>query len=230
MMGEPDDLDAFIRELPAVFKELQAFLKDPECSRWVHNVATRWRTFGAGAVFGGETNVFGVRLAVFGPRYYETDKLEKLAQAAALDPQADTLFREIVGEFILRGKPLPPSVRLAASKRTSATYSRPESKRSKKPLPIATRARPKLKPGRKPEDNFLRDCLIRMAVAALVELGLRPTRNREQRDRPSACSIVRDALAQAGVHLTEAAVEKIWKPPGRTRVVLPKPVRRINSK
>jgi hypothetical protein len=60
---------------------------------------------------------------------------------------------------------------------------------------------------RSPSDN--RDINIAVAVRLAQRAGLGTTRNRASR-RPSACSVVAEELRAFGVHMTEAAVEKIW--------------------
>lgn len=67
--------------------------------------------------------------------------------------------------------------------------------------------------GRGREANGARDLFIAKAVYGVTQMGYRPTRNRATKDKegaPSACSIVATALADLGVPMGEAAVEKIW--------------------
>jgi len=54
---------------------------------------------------------------------------------------------------------------------------------------------------------------IGLAVAALVEFGLTATRSHAKRrsSSPSACSIVKAALARLGEHVPERTVEDIWR-------------------
>jgi hypothetical protein len=56
--------------------------------------------------------------------------------------------------------------------------------------------------------NYLRDQLIRNAVKAVCDHGFNPTRNPASED-PCGCSIVRDVLAESGVHLSEKTIEEI---------------------
>jgi hypothetical protein len=58
--------------------------------------------------------------------------------------------------------------------------------------------------------NESRNFRIAWAVAEVIKLGFRSTRNRATKDSESACSVVTAALAKCGVHLSEPAVEKIW--------------------
>ena len=64
--------------------------------------------------------------------------------------------------------------------------------------------------GRHPKLNHQRDKWICMAVACAMSHGLRLTRNRAS-DTPSAASLVAEALAEFGIHMTEANVELIAK-------------------
>jgi hypothetical protein len=67
--------------------------------------------------------------------------------------------------------------------------------------------------GRNTYDNWQRDIGIACLVYLAKErLGLRPTRNREQRRRrqPSACSIVATALGRRHINVGEKRVENIW--------------------
>jgi hypothetical protein len=65
--------------------------------------------------------------------------------------------------------------------------------------------------GRPPRDTYERDMVTAEAVFYAKECGLRATRNRAS-EQPSACSLVAEELAAFGVHMTEATVEKIWRP------------------
>ena len=65
---------------------------------------------------------------------------------------------------------------------------------------------PKKRPGHK---NYLRDQSIWHAVKAVCDCGFKPTRNPATADHPSGCSIVRDVLAEFGVHLSEKTIEEI---------------------
>jgi hypothetical protein len=67
------------------------------------------------------------------------------------------------------------------------------------------------KRGRKAEKNFARDWFIGRTVEELRRFGFSPTRNRAERQRQSGCSIVAEVLADGGLHLSEQAVEKIWR-------------------
>ena len=69
---------------------------------------------------------------------------------------------------------------------------------------------PQRRRGRDPSANFTRDFHIASAVLQVVRLGFRPTKN-EATKGESACSITKHALAESGLHLSEKAVEKIWR-------------------
>jgi hypothetical protein len=67
--------------------------------------------------------------------------------------------------------------------------------------------------GRHPNLNKVRDDWICRAVSEAMSHGFRLTRNRTS-DRPSAASLVADALTEFGIHMTEANVELIAKKVG----------------
>jgi hypothetical protein len=67
------------------------------------------------------------------------------------------------------------------------------------------------KRGRKKETNFGRDFFIARAISELQQFKYKPTRNREEKQRESCCSIVVKVLADGGLNLSETAVEKIWE-------------------
>ena len=57
---------------------------------------------------------------------------------------------------------------------------------------------------------YTRDYYIATAILSVVGRSYSPTRNRAAKAE-SACSIVKMALEKLGLHLGEAAVEKIWR-------------------
>lgn len=64
--------------------------------------------------------------------------------------------------------------------------------------------------GRRPRLNYARDLWIRMAVADAMTHGFLLTRNRAS-TKPSAASLVAEALCEFGIHMTEANIELIAK-------------------
>jgi hypothetical protein len=200
-----DEVAKLVEDLPEYFRTIRPLFA-PEASRGLQNLVVKLRTLGPVAVLGGETTLLGFRLPAFGPRRYDATKLAALARAAEQDRGADQLLREVSVSLIDRGEALPPEIRSQARAHIKGTHKDPPGK-----------------PGRKREDNLFRDRSIALAVDALVELGDRPTRNREQKKTDSASSIVMRALAQAGIHMTKAAVEKIWR--SRPRAAPPRPKR-----
>lgn len=59
-----------------------------------------------------------------------------------------------------------------------------------------------------------RNSKIRLCVEGALDAGLKATRSRHQRyigGAHSACSLVADELKALGLHLSEDAVEKIWR-------------------
>jgi hypothetical protein len=70
----------------------------------------------------------------------------------------------------------------------------------------------KKRSGRKKRTNFKRDYAVAAAISELQSFGYNPTRNREEKQRESGCSIVVKVLAaERNLYLSEAAVEKIWE-------------------
>jgi hypothetical protein len=69
-----------------------------------------------------------------------------------------------------------------------------------------------IKPGRDPAANIVRDALIAHAVEAVTQqwIGMRPTRNNATTVE-CGCSIVKKALEEFGIYMTEAAVTAIWR-------------------
>jgi len=70
---------------------------------------------------------------------------------------------------------------------------------------------------RRPQKKTLstRDWFILVMIDELVALGLKRTRNVEQTDIPSACSLISQWAKEAGEPLSEVAVQKIWERAGR---------------
>jgi hypothetical protein len=214
-----DEVAELVEALPEYFKGLQPLFA-PKVSRAIQDLDFRWRTLGRAAVLGGEitlpsrrVTVWGreitvpsVRLPAFGPRRYDATKLAAAAKAAKRDRRTDQMLRELAVNMIGRGEPLPPEIRPLARALIKGTHKPPPAKR-----------------GKKPEDNFVRDGFIALAVEALVQCGVQPTRNREQKNIDSACSIVTRALKEAGIHMMEPAVEKIWR--SRPHEAPPRPKR-----
>jgi hypothetical protein len=68
--------------------------------------------------------------------------------------------------------------------------------------------------GQKKATNLLQDITIATLIMVLIEqFGLKPTRSQiGRKQRPSACSVVADVMAEAGLHRgTEGAVQQIWR-------------------
>ena len=108
---------------------------------------------------------------------------------------ADEALRELILEYRDRGEPLP-STYLAAFD-----------------MEIIAGKRFRRMPARRKSDNVMRDIAITFIVHFVAErFALDPARNREARRRPSACSIVTDALRLEGVlAIAESGVNKIWE-------------------
>ena len=66
--------------------------------------------------------------------------------------------------------------------------------------------------GQHPLDNLIRDFTISAAVKSIADrFDLRPTRNPANTTKESGCSIVKQALERAGIHMSEANVAAIWQ-------------------
>jgi hypothetical protein len=107
---------------------------------------------------------------------------------------ADLALRELIAEFTERGLPMPA---------TLSAYSLE--------LIQPNRIPPATARGRKKATQFLQDICITVLVILLIEEhGLTPTRR--QKSRPSACSVIAEALAERGIHRGgEPAINKVWE-------------------
>lgn len=77
-----------------------------------------------------------------------------------------------------------------------------------------TRVRYSRKSGRHRADQLLRNIIIAVVIAMVIErFGLRPDRTSSR--RPSACSIVARALELEGMAMSEWNVVQVWKREGR---------------
>lgn len=106
--------------------------------------------------------------------------------------EADQVLGELATEYLNRGEPLPGI--LAGH--------------------VAEQFHPRLRrrPGPGRAKSFPQDVCICQLVLWLTQMfPLRPTRSGRSAVKPSACSIVATALAEAGIHRGgESAVQKIW--------------------
>jgi hypothetical protein len=121
------------------------------------------------------------------------------ARVAGL-PHYDELFREIAAFLIFHGQPLPGRLRAFICE----------------PL-LKSPEEPRRKSGPDPEAYAARNAEICAMIALLNSMGFDPTRNEATQGVESACSIVKKALEEAGIHLSEGAVEKIWQNNRRSR-------------
>jgi hypothetical protein len=79
----------------------------------------------------------------------------------------------------------------------------------------ATATESKPKRGRTSKDTWGRDAVIIDRLIPPLLDAFKATRNDATKDAESACSIVTQALARLGIHLSESQVETIWaKRPG----------------
>jgi hypothetical protein len=132
------------------------------------------------------------------------NRLQLIAMARAGDTDARDVLRTVMIEIQSRGEPMPTELVNYNMELLHGGLHQP--------------------PGPKRKDKLLRDLCIAMTVAAVHDrFGLSPTRNTASRGRPSArpsaCSVVAEALALAHMGLgkrSEKAVEAIWSRLGRT--------------
>jgi hypothetical protein len=103
-------------------------------------------------------------------------------------------LRELILEYLDRREPLPTYLAAFA-------------------MAVAAGDRFRRMPARRKSDNIMRDLIITFVVRFVSErFALRPTRNPAAHRRPSACSIVTDALRLEGVlAIAESGVNKIWE-------------------
>jgi hypothetical protein len=80
--------------------------------------------------------------------------------------------------------------------------------------------------GRGRKREYMRDDVIAWVVSSIcIQWGFSPTRNEATRG-PSAISIVKRALEKVGIHLTEAAITKIWDKSGPHKELVTRVARR----
>lgn len=110
------------------------------------------------------------------------------------DELIEPMFRLALATLIRAGKPIPSEARELAAQMISGTWKR------------------RKKPGKSRAINRTRDFAIALEIEGLVTYFKIPaTRNRAQNKRDCACSLVRQCLEDAGVHLSEDAIVKIWE-------------------
>jgi hypothetical protein len=130
------------------------------------------------------------------PEWQDRD-LADLVTAAGKDERTFVFLREYIAELIERGKPLCGPLRDFTAKFLRNPY-----------------MKVKRCPGPDRLDWAWRDFLIERAIRHIAETW-KFAATRHSRDlgkRPSAASIVQEALAKgANFHITEAAINKIWR-------------------
>jgi hypothetical protein len=214
-MSENETIEGFIQNLPEYFRQLRPHFK-PGPSRSLRDFSERQNALGNEPIFELMAKLLVTRYlrlpeaelrteqeaalkAALRPRQYDPAKLIALARKAKSDARADIIFRLAVADLLGRGE-LPPELQPYVTR-----------------LVISTSTPPRKKRGKSADDNWTRDVFIGRFLEVLVdEGGYRATRNRDSRllgkaRKESACSIVMNALGEAGIHFTEDAVEKIWK-------------------
>ena len=119
----------------------------------------------------------------------------EITEMARYWDEADIALRDLIHEFINRQQPLPAHL-AAYNGRIVVGY-------------VPTRPR-----GRKKASNLLQDFAFVYLIVELGEkFGLKPTRYQTgKKSHASACSIVAQAAAEAGLHRgAEGAIQKIWE-------------------
>ena len=113
-----------------------------------------------------------------------------IKQALCGDKAARAALKDFVSMQLRDGKPLPPILRDYVLEM------------------LGEDPRPSTR-GVSSNAYFGRDYCIAMAVACVKEHGFERKRNRATTSGYSACSIVRDVLAEMGFHMSEANVDRI---------------------
>jgi len=126
---------------------------------------------------------------------HPVNRMQVIAMARAGDTEAHDVLRTLMIEMQSRSEPMPTELINYNMEVLHGGLHQP--------------------PGPKRKDKLLRDVCIAMTVAAVCDrFGLKPTRNTASRGRPSArpsaCSIVAEALEVAQMGMGEKAVEAIW--------------------
>jgi hypothetical protein len=124
---------------------------------------------------------------------YDDDRaVTVIEKAAAGDVVADTLLREVAGEKLQAGLPLPPNLaRYVVDKLANRNTGGPSR-------------------GKRPGNFFDRDAWVYLAVKNTIERGFRLERNAAT-GSASASSIVATALSELGVTMSEKSVARIWR-------------------
>lgn len=130
-------------------------------------------------------------------QYHVLNMSEACSMARAGWDVADQAMKELAAEYMNRGDRMPAPL---------AAYS----------IEFLSRLPPHRPKGQKKTAHVMQDLFIALMVGELVGYhGLKPTRWR-QNSRPSACSVVAQALRERGIRvLTEKGVEKVWNQYGR---------------
>jgi hypothetical protein len=126
--------------------------------------------------------------------FHPLNMAQACAWARAGWDDADRAMREMIAEFAERQEQMPVALRAYSIE-----------------LILPNRPMPATPRGRKKASQVLQDIAIVWMIIELVEqFGLKPTRR--QTRQPSACAVVAEALAEAGIHRGgERAVEKVWQ-------------------
>lgn len=119
---------------------------------------------------------------------------ELIAMAAGGNAAADRWLRGVAAALLEQGQQLSPEMGQFAA---GAIRTAP--------------ARQNAKPGPHKNDDVLRNAYIWLSITRLTEQGFKPTRSPATTKSHSACSLVAQGLARAGIHMSEAAVVKVWQ-------------------
>lgn len=118
-------------------------------------------------------------------------RLDIIARARAGDPDADAVVRAMILEAAQANQPLPPEL---------FVYQ----------MDLVNAGRLRQPPARKRKNNILRNLVITLTVGAVCDHFELQASGRSARRR-SACSIVAEALSEASIAMSEAAIVSIWK-------------------
>jgi hypothetical protein len=127
---------------------------------------------------------------------YDDEKgAELIKQAESGDREADAALCRIAVQYMFFGREMPFNLRSYVVGILLRRFMTP-------PAPQR---------GGSPHGQHRRNLYIVGMVSRLVDMGIKPTRNRAARDgAESGCSAVAKALARVGIHIDETGVEKVW--------------------